>query len=220
MGRNTEERYDELVNRMLSEYLFIDRGYQLSAICRLLAQPDRVGSFGREDRKSNSATTESDRWITLNLQDSSGRQLAFTEVGSGLGYVLPVLTAACDFALPVAVLQQPELHLHPALQSKIGDVFVELASCASLRLPRRRLIVETHSEHLLLRILRRVRQTTANLGNPELRVRPDDLCVVYFDPQINGTTTVNRLRVSADGDFIDRWPRGFFDERDEDLFDE
>ena len=53
-----------------------------------------------------------------------------------------------------------------------------------------------------------------------VRVEPDDVSVLYFDPQPNGTTKVKRLRVSADGDFLDRWPRGFFTERDEDLFDE
>ena len=204
------------VNRMLTGHLFRERGYQLRADYRVLMTPGQFESQqGLDDEVKNDAGRGFSLLIAIHLEDPQGRRYAFTEVGSGLGYVLPVLAAACDESLPVVIVQQPELHLHPALQAELGDVFVELSRGG------RRLVIETHSEHLLLRVLKRLRQSgNATGSNPDLHVEPDDVAILYFDPHPDGTTKVKRLRVSADGEFLDRWPRGFFTERDEELFDE
>ena len=204
------------VNHMLTGHLFREYGYQLKADYRILMTPEQFESRqSLGDEMKAGAGRGFSLLIAIHLEDPQGRRYAFTEVGSGLGYVLPVLTAACDQSLPVVVLQQPELHLHPALQAELGDAFVELSRGG------RRLIIETHSEHLLLRVLKRLRQSGNATGiNPDLHVEPDDVAILYFDPHPDGTTKVKRLRVSADGEFLDRWPRGFFTERDEELFDE
>jgi predicted ATPase len=82
-------------------------------------------------------------------------------------------------------------------------------------------LIETHSEHLLLRILKRVRQTHLKVAiAQELKINAEDVCVLYFDPSPDGTTAVKRLRITEDGEFMDRWPRGFFGERDQELLDE
>jgi hypothetical protein len=66
--------------------------------------------------------------------------------------------------------------LHPALQSELADVFIEASN------EFRTLVVETHSEHLLLRLLRRIRQTArGQLNTPELMLRSKDVTVLYFD---------------------------------------
>ena len=101
------------------------------------------------------------------------------------------------------------------MQAALGDAFIESSG------PVKQIFVETHSEHLLLRLLKRIRQTHLDVAiAPELRLHADDLCVLYFDPSIDGTTKVKRLRITEDGEFMDRWPRGFFGERDLELFDE
>ena len=81
-------------------------------------------------------------------------------------------------------------------------------------------IVETHSEHLLLRLLRRIRdvEKRENLSD-DLKLTNDQLAVYYFDPQVNGGTVVTRQLVTPLGDFYTDWPRGFFAERNRDLFD-
>ena len=63
-------------------------------------------------------------------------------------------------------------------------------------------ILETHSEHLILRLMRRVR---------EGKIRSDDVSVVYVEPLSKGSSFVE-LRIDEDGDFIDEWPGGFFEE--------
>ncbi|MFO1004262.1 MAG: hypothetical protein U0936_28415, partial [Planctomycetaceae bacterium] len=79
-------------------------------------------------------------------------------------------------------------------------------------------IIETHSEHLILRILRRIRQTTnGDLPQHIPPVKPDDVCVLWVDNLGDGTT-FQRLRIDEQGEFIDRWPQGFFSERAEELF--
>ena len=82
-------------------------------------------------------------------------------------------------------------------------------------------LIESHSENLILRILRRIRETTeGRVKEKSLRITPDEVAVLYFDPQSDGTTKVKQLRISRDGDFIDRWPAGFFEERSRELFGE
>jgi len=154
-------------------------------------------------------------FVQLFLRDHNGCRHLFEDVGSGIGYSLPVLSAVFNPRSAISYIQQPELHLHPALQAAMGDVFIE-ASAAD-----KQILIETHSEHLLLRILKRIRQTHLQSDiAPELKIHADDVCVLYFNPSPDGTTTVKRLRISEDGEFMDRWPRGFFGERDQELFDE
>jgi hypothetical protein len=82
-------------------------------------------------------------------------------------------------------------------------------------------IIETHSEHLLLRVLRRIRQTSNGpTADPELRCLPEAVSILYFEPLPDGSTKIRPIRVSRAGDFMDRWPQGFFAERDRELFDE
>jgi hypothetical protein len=203
----------ERVNGSLTGALFRERGYFVDGWTELIVGADEV-----VPKRGAHPTPASDIQgnlvlVTLKLKDAQNRCLSFTDVGSGLGYSLPVLTALWSESL--SLIQQPELHLHPALQSGMADVFIDAAHEGHFA------IIETHSEHLLLRILRRIRDTARNpfiLADQQLI--PSQVSVLYFDPQPDGATVVKRLRISSDGDFLDRWPRGFFNERDGDLFDE
>jgi len=148
--------------------------------------------------------------------DNHGRNLKFDEVGSGIGYVLPILIEAFNPKNHggMVFLQQPELHLHPAMQASLADVLIQAAA-------DRRIVAETHSEHMILRALKRIRQTyNENLLDKELQLTHEDVAVNYFEPQPDGSTKIHIIRIAPDGEFIDRWPRGFFAERDQELFDE
>jgi predicted ATPase len=200
------------VNQALAGHLFAETGYAVAADVRLLVDINDV-TEGSGYQQFNLA--DHDAIVRLSLRDHSGRRHEFRDVGSGIGYVLPVLTSVCDLRLAVSLLQQPELHLHPALQASLADVFIEHAS------HEHQILAETHSEHLLLRVLKRIRQTASGHHmDPAFCISPEQVVVAYFDPRPDGTTVVKRLRISEDGDFLDRWPRGFFTERDSELFDE
>jgi predicted ATPase len=95
----------------------------------------------------------------------------------------------------------------------LGDLFIsqiqEKGPC---------FILETHSEHMLLRLLRRIRETSEGiLSSENYALTPDQLAIYYVEPGENGLT-VSRIRVDQDGDFKDQWPRGFFNERVEELY--
>jgi predicted ATPase len=111
-------------------------------------------------------------------------------------------------------MEQPEIHLHPALQAELGDVFI----ASALGEQKNTFILETHSEHLILRILRRIRET--NEGKKPLDgipIHPQDVCVLYVSP-IRSGSIVTELPITVDGGFATRWPEVFFPERAKELF--
>ncbi len=209
-------KYADAVNHALADHLFMEQGYRLDYDFRLLMSKQN-SKYGLEEGMGLD-TSEFGFLVELILRDSKGRNHRFEDVGSGIGYLLPVLCAVYEknhSASSACFIQQPELHIHPALQAAMGDVFIEGSE------EEHQLVIETHSEHLLLRVLKRIRQTHLQVAiSPELRIEADEVCVLYFDPTPEGTTTVKRLRITEDGEFMDRWPRGFFGERDMELLDE
>jgi predicted ATPase len=120
-------------------------------------------------------------------------------VGYGVGQLLPVITQCCLAQDGLVIVEQPEVHLHPRLQAAVGDVFVETVTrCGG------QVLVETHSEHLVLRLLRRVREGV---------LPPQELAILYVDLHDDGAAFVRRLEVDDRGELVDGWPGGFFDER-------
>ena len=258
------------------------------------------------------------RQIMIKLHDKkNGVDLDAADVGLGISQVIPVLVGALNHGVPdpnrydgsqivgkFFVVEQPELHLHPAAQVALGDLFIdcintfvqefrELKDCFEsteengyqdennihklatiwmrfmkknidhpyleelientgenspskvassilrifasneaeykkftdkLRLNGRTLLIETHSEHLLLRLLRRVRETTRRsryqTNDSEKtyhELTPNDLSVVYVRPTPAGVK-FTPLTVTDKGDFDAPWPEGFFEERDSEWY--
>ena len=153
------------------------------------------------------------RQIELVATTGEGLPVRTSEIGVGVSQVLPVVVAALDPDRPaITAIEQPELHVHPRLQVELGDLFAEQAVGGGV------FLIETHSEHLMLRLLRRIEETGSNElpeGKPALK--PDQVSVVYVE-QIDGEVRATRLRIDESGEFIDRWPQGFFDERTDELF--
>lgn len=147
-----------------------------------------------------------------------------SQVGEGVRQVLPLIRAVSqgDNTSGCLIFQQPELHLHPRMQVGLTDTLMKHGPCK---------ILETHSEHIILRVLKRVRETANGIHSEgDLAIHPEDISVVYLKAaqlqespashSMPGGATACRLRISAEGDFIDPWPHGFFEERLEDLFDD
>jgi len=145
----------------------------------------------------------------LLIRDEAGNiELAPQDIGVGISQVLPVVVAALYHKTGIVAIEQPELHIHPAFQVALGDLFIERIR----QQPDLIFILETHSEHLMLRFLRRIRETGENEAPKNRKLTPDDLSIYFIEKDEDGITCTP-IRVDEDGDFIDRWPKGFFNER-------
>jgi predicted ATPase len=140
-------------------------------------------------------------------------ELSPHDIGVSISQVLPIVVAALYQKCGVLSIEQPELHIHPAFQVALGDLFIEQIR----QRPDLTFMLETHSEHLMLRFLRRIRETGENEAPENLTLVPEKLSINFIETGKNGISCT-QIRVDEDGDFIDRWPMGFFDERAEELF--
>ncbi len=127
-------------------------------------------------------------------------------VGYGITHVLPILIAGLTSRpQQVLLIENPEVHLHPAGQSQIGRFLARIAAAG------RTVIVETHSDHVLNGVRRAVR---------EQLVSHEDVSMLFFRERAlaarEGAAQVEVPRIDAEGN-IDRWPRGFFDQFDNDI---
>lgn len=154
------------------------------------------------------------------LRDSAkGIIVAPGDVGVGISQMIPVIVGCLRSQTGVFAVEQPELHVHPAIQVGLGDLFIHAVHGADAGLgSSKTLLVETHSEHIMLRLLRRIRETTqGELPPGVVGLSSDSLSVIYVESGESGVQ-FRPLRVDAEGEFIDRWPKGFFEERAEELF--
>lgn len=126
---------------------------------------------------------------------SSGVPTALTDVGFGVSQVLPVLVLL--YYVPAGstvIMEQPEIHLHPAVQSGLADVMLNVAAVRNVQI-----IVESHSEHLMRRLQRRIAEEKAS---------PDDV-KLYFVASQDGEAQVSDLNLNMWGE-IENWPDNFF----------
>ena len=145
--------------------------------------------------------------------------VAPSDVGVGISQMIPVIVGCLRSQQGILAIEQPELHVHPAIQVGLGDLFIQAVQTSeSIVGAGKTLLVETHSEHIMLRLLRRIRETTENEVPPgAIGLSPNDLAVIYVESSDDGVR-FRPLRVDPEGEFIDRWPKGFFEERAEELF--
>lgn len=126
-------------------------------------------------------------------------EIGLKDVGFGISQILPFIVQSLAASEKIISIEQPEVHIHPRLQADLGDL---IAEC--IKKPyRNRFIIETHSEHLILRLQRLVRLK---------KISPSDLSVIFVSRTSKGSE-IQRLRIDEFGDFIDEWPGGFFPER-------
>lgn len=135
--------------------------------------------------------------------------LSANQLGTGISQVLPIVVAANIDQDCLISIEQPELHIHPRFQVELADVLLQTSNKHSY-------IIETHSEHLVLRLLRRIRESIPSIKETS-SIKPSDISIIYLAPTPEGTVA-QRLLITSDGDFEQNWPNGFFDERDEELF--
>jgi predicted ATPase len=152
---------------------------------------------------------------TLSIVEAdTGLTVSHRDVGTGISQLLPVLVNAAGAKERLIAIEQPELHLHPALQAELGDVFIESALGENKNV----FLIETHSEHLLLRIMRRMRNTAeGTLPEGAKPVTPNDVALLYVSPDPEGSV-VQDIGLNERGELVKGWPGGFFEEGLEEMF--
>ena len=117
------------------------------------------------------------------------------DVGFGVSQVLPLLVLLAYVPEgSTVVLEQPEMHLHPRVQSKLADVFIDVATARNLQV-----IFESHSEHMLMRLQRRVAEQTVDA----------DQVALYFCENDGVSSNLSKLELDECGS-IANWPKDFF----------
>ena len=131
----------------------------------------------------------------LVTKHKGGPEVRLTDIGFGVSQVLPVLILC--YYVPegsILILEQPEAHLHPKVQSDLADVLIDVVKNRNVQI-----ILESHSEHLLHRLTRRI---------AEGEISADDMAL--YACQINdGTSEIEPLKMDEYGN-VSNWPRDFF----------
>ncbi|MCE8527907.1 DUF3696 domain-containing protein [Ruegeria pomeroyi] len=149
--------------------------------------------------------------------ERTGIDVLPSEIGVGLSQLIPII------AMPykrtgLFSIEQPELHVHPRVQVRLADLFI------STMTPSREddpicdtWLVETHSEHIMLRLKRRLRQTDDDeLPDWLPQLHPEDLAIYFVEMEESGARFYD-IGIDEEGEFTTVWPRGFFAERREEL---
>jgi predicted ATPase len=149
----------------------------------------------------------------LKLKDNrTGIWVSATDVGFGIGQLLPVII---EGALAVRAnnstgrekticVEQPEIHLHPRLQANVADFLIATANLNSCQW-----VIETHSEALILRVQKRIR---------EGKLLAKNVSVVFVEPTGESGSRILNIRLDEHGNFLDEWPGGFFEETFSEMF--
>ena len=141
-------------------------------------------------------------------------QISNRDLGLGISQVLPILIATNRQKDMTIAIEQPELHLHPAVQCEIADEFIR-----SYKENNNEFMIETHSEHLLLRIMKRMRHTAEErIEEGAFPLTPNDVCLLYVNTD-GKSTWIEELELDEDGSLLDPWPNGFFEEGHKERFD-
>jgi AAA ATPase domain len=156
----------------------------------------------------------------IRLRDpGAASTIPLDQAGVGLSQVIPVIVAGLAQRDCTLAVEQPELHLHPAMQADLSDFFIESAKSNG-----NRWLIETHSEHVLLRIIRRIRETKRGiLPANAMPLSPEDVSICFveraMDPDHDPLTgdprpvsRVHHVELGEDGLPTRPWPGGFFEE--------
>jgi len=217
--------WDILLNDVIAGEEWFDRagydklnlGYEFVRRVSMLAEPKVLQGLLSKQMSLSEAAEAVDRLQrfahiknTVEMRDvETGTDVEPCDVGTGVSQVIPVVAGAMAPGCRYLTVEQPELHLHPAIQCNLGDLFISQMH----RYQERTFLLETHSEHLILRLLRRIRETSeGELEDSSLSLTPDQVAILYIEEIDNGVA-VCKMEISKEGDLLTPWPNGFFPER-------
>lgn len=157
----------------------------------------------------------------FSLIDENQLEVAIHDVGYGVSQVLPVVMQLLLSKQNLITIEQPELHIHPRLQANLAELFIWSAENLE-----NWLIVETHSEHIILRLQKLQREKSKDqrqfsLGDTTNILDEQSNFSIYSDINIHvieklssrRRSLCSTLKITSNGEFDGEWPGGFFEER-------
>lgn len=152
------------------------------------------------------------------LVNREGVESNILDVGFGISQVLPIVTQIIRSLIwsqkyimgkeineETIYIEQPELHLHPAAQADLADLFV---NCVLESNNGKRIVIETHSEHLIRKLQVLIADKNNMFTNEMIKI-------YYLDKDEQGVANVEEMKILPNGKFEKRWPSGFFDKAHE-----
>lgn len=153
-------------------------------------------------------------YFNILLVDENGIKSNIMDVGYGISQVLPIITQLIrniyiknrtfvENMDEIVLIEQPELHLHPAAQANLAELIAYSVEAKKSQ----RILIETHSEHLIRKLQVLVAKKTY--------LSPDMLAVYSVEKNNDGQAIVKKMELNEEGRFLTKWPSGFFDKSHE-----
>lgn len=202
VGQSGEDMIASLLNARVEQQTTPYEGQNIPIEERIswwLREMDLAYSF--LIKRSRARTDRDYDVLTQKTPDSAKVTLA--DMGYGLSQFLPVLVL-CYYAPKgsTLILEQPGIHLHPMVQAQLADLLIEVVNERKLQI-----LVESHSEHLLTRLQRRIAEEKISSNQTAL----------YFCRNDEGVSNIEHLKMDEFGN-ISNWPENFFGDEMGDLF--
>jgi len=215
--RATAERYYRIQGLAVDE---IDpQGNNLAMFLKNLSHED-AESFAQWTGKAMGFEARAKNYeghVSIVLSDAGGTQkVNLADTGFGYSQVLPIIAQLWVMAkkknyreaTKFFAIEQPELHLHPKMQARLADLFVNLIGPGNSS-NEFKLVIETHSEVIINQLGKAVEKGA---------ISADDIGIYIFDQNtLEGATRVRESKFDSDG-YLTEWPLGFFDSEPNDVF--
>lgn len=206
MGRKGERYVDAILasrGRGYKDKILLKKGMKKLSLEEYVAwwlkEINVIHSFTVEELKAGSNMYQ----VKVRKNEKSTPVL-ITDVGFGVSQILPIITL-CYYAPEnsTVIIEQPEIHLHPSVQSYLADIFIDAIKKRNIQL-----IIESHSEHLLRRLQLRI---------AENKIKHDDT-KLYFCSMNEDHSELAPIEMEACG-LIKNWPKDFFGNEYKDIVD-
>lgn len=155
--------------------------------------------------------------LAINIKNENGDEYNLTDLGYGYSQILPIITKLWHAynideksnyfhrhgkQIVTLLIEQPELHLHPAMQAQLADAFIQAINNAKENKITLKLIIETHSSTIINRFGRRISENSIN---------EDDIGVTLFNHDISlNQSSIQTTKYNSNG-VLEAWPIGFFE---------
>jgi predicted ATPase len=200
-GENAAYIFQEEENKKISKYYLYD--YEAQAFTRYI-EPSNLSTLTRKVLSNMTINNFSVRTrdnvtgIYLNASTHSNTRVSIADVGFGVSQIFPIVLEGLRMQIgDTLLLEQPEIHLHPNLQMQMADFLI------ACMLSGKASIVETHSDHIINRIVRRiVEDENLNLNS---------LIEIYFVQKGSKGPIFEKIEIDSSKGIVN-WPKDFFDQ--------